>query len=361
MSAPRLYSVHAWVISLALLSLSDALDSSLIAQEKIRPETVMVNLANPCGVVVQRETGLVFVSSRWGVYRYDPNLANPSEHKANIEIDDYPEPPGSYGKSPKYEIGPLGLAFMDKDHLVVGGGSRKFGEELVRVYKISAAPPVDWLKETAALYTLGPIKAGKDSAQGEGDFFGVAVGANAVWVTCNGDESKGWVAKAEIKEGKPGELKPTIATTVLTGTPAPCAITFSADGKDLVVGQMGTTDTDAADSLIAFYDPSAGTLKQKMKASLRDITGLAYSPKTKKLYATDFAWTKPQEGGLFELAIDGANVKATRVLKLDKPTALSFDRQGRLYVTQFGTPKPGAAKNKQATDPGSLIVIRPGL
>ena len=174
-------------------------------------------------------------------------------------------------------------------------------------FRRSSPSPSDWIKEDAAVATLGPIKAGKDSAKGEGTFYGVAVGAGAIWVTCQGDESKGWVAKAEIKDAKAselklGELKPTIATKSATESDGPGPITFTPDGKELVVGQVGPTDTDAADSVLAFYDPANGSLKRKLKTGLRDVSGLAYSPKTHTLYATDFAWKTPHEGGLFALS-----------------------------------------------------------
>jgi hypothetical protein len=231
------------------------------------------------------------------------------------------------------------LAFLDKDHLVVGDGSRKAGEDFVRVYKIPAKLPGanDWIKEDAPVASAGPIKAGKDSAKGEGTFYGVAVGAGAIWATCQGDATKGWVAKAEIKDAKAselkiGELKPTIPTMSATESVGPGPMTFTPDGKELVVGLAGST------------------------ATLRDVSGLAYSPKTHTLYATDFAWKTPHEGGLFALKIEGDTVTTTKIAVLDKPTALAFDPAGHLYVSIIGTADKG-----KGTDPGALLYFRPGL
>jgi DNA-binding beta-propeller fold protein YncE len=350
----------------ALLVCSPLVSAGRVAAQDIKrkPETVLINLLNPCGVAVQPQTGYVFVSSRFGIYCYDPSYKKPRDHQASVEIDGYPDHAGTIGIAPKYDIGPLGLAFLDKDHLVVGDGSRKEGEDVVRVYKIPAKRlgPTDWIKEDAAVHSLGPIKAGKDSAKGEGNFYGVAVGAGAIWVTCQGDESKGWVAKAEIKDAKSGELKlgdlkPTIATKSATQANGPGPITFTPDGKELVVGQMGEIDTDSGDSVLAFYDPVSGSLKRKLKTDLRDVSGLAYSPKTHTLYATDFAWKTPHEGGLFALAIEGDTVKTTKIVPLDKPTALAFDPGGHLYVSVIGT----AEKSKSNTDPGALLYFKPGL
>jgi DNA-binding beta-propeller fold protein YncE len=112
--------------------------------------------------------------------------------------------------------------------------------------------------------------------------------------------------------------------------------------------------------VIAFFDPADGSLKRKLNAGLYDVTGLAYSPKTKKLYATDFAWKKPTEGGLFELTVDGDKMKATRVFPVLKPSALAFDAAGHLYVTVFDAQLDAADKAK-AADPGALLYIKPGL
>jgi DNA-binding beta-propeller fold protein YncE len=339
------------------------LPSARVLGQEHKPEPVLVNLVNPCGVTIQQQTGFVYVSSRYGVYCYDPSYKKSKDHKAWVVIDGYPEHVGVWEIGPKYDVGPLGLAFLDNDRLVVGGGSRKPGEDLVRIYRVPSKPlgTQEWMKEETAAATLGPIKSGKDTLKGEGTFYGVAVGASAIWVTCQGDDSKGWVAKAEIKTAtssdlKLGELKPLIQTKTVTETALPTAITFTPDGKELLVGQMGDTESDATDSILAFYDPTNGSLKRKLKAGLRDLTGLAYSPKTKTLYATDLASKSSYNGGLYSLAIEGDNVKATKIAPLEKPTALAFDAAGHLYVSILGP-----SEKTRGTDPGALIYFKPGL
>jgi DNA-binding beta-propeller fold protein YncE len=355
-------SSHLGCLLLCAAALSCFHTHPLAAQEKSRPERVLISLLSPSGVAIQQGTDHVFISTRFGIYRYEPNYARPLEHKAGIEIDGYPKQVDSFGPGPKYDIGPLGLAFVDRNRLAVGDGSRKPGEDVVRIYKLPATPPNadSWIKEDAAERTLGPIKTGSDSSTGEGDFFGVAVGHDAIWVTCHGDETKGWIAKSELKEGKPGPLKPTIATKTATQVAGPGPITFTPDGKELVVGLTGDLNSEERDSVIAFFDPADGSLKRKMSAGLYDVTGLAYSPKTKKLYATDFAWKKPRDGGLFELVVDGDKMKATRVVALDKPAALAFDPAGHLYITVFEAP-PEPGDKTRGTDPGALLYIKPGL
>jgi DNA-binding beta-propeller fold protein YncE len=343
--------------SVALLS------STRVEAQEHKAEPVLVNLVNPCGVAVQPQTGFVYVSTRYGIYCYDPSYKKPKDHKAWVVIDGYPDHVGVWEIGSKYDVGPLGLTFLDKDRLVVGGGDRKPGEDVVRIFRVPNKPlaPTDWMKFDTAMATLGPIKSGKDTLKGEGTFYGVAVGADAIWVTCQGDDSKGWVAKSEIKDAKSselklGELKPLIQTKTVTETSLPTAITLTPDGKELIVGQMGDTESDATDSILAFYDPTNGTLKRKLKAGLRDLTGLAYSPKTKTLYATDLASKSSYNGGVFSLAIEGETVKPTKIAPLEKPTALAFDAAGHLYVSILGP-----SEKARGTDSGALIYFKPGL
>ncbi|MAT15329.1 MAG: hypothetical protein CMJ46_08680 [Planctomyces sp.] len=312
--------------------------------EEPEHETLVIDLDNPCGVLVHPETGKVYTASKLGVHCYTP-----ADHKAVFEVSEFPE--DIYGKGPKYDIGPLGLGLLNNEHLVVGDGSRPDGEELVRVYKLDGKKK----SEGDAVYTLGPITAGEKSAKGEGNFYGVAVNESAIFVTCNGDDTKGWVSKADIVDGKPQELVPFIATKEATGTDAPVAITFTPDGSELVIGQMGEMNV-ANDSLLTFYDPGTGELKRSLKTELSDIAGLAYSPQTGKLYAVDFSWVDSTKGGLFELAVDGETVNATKIMSLDKPTSLAFDKEGQLYLTQFGSEVPEGAESA-----GSLIRVEPGL
>lgn len=309
----------------------------------------VVHLDNPSGVTVHPETGHVFVVSKQGVFRYGPGKPK----KVWLEVDSYPT--DIYGKGPMYDIGPLGVALWGADRLIVADGSRKDGEELVRVYKIEATPPAGKPKnEAEAEFTLGPIAPGDLSPKGEGNFYGVTVFKDAIYVTCNGDDTKGWIAKAAVVDGKPGELIPTIATKEATEVDAPIAITVTPDGEQLVVSQGGEVN-QPGDSLLTMYD-AEGKLTKKFATGLNDITGLAYSPKTGKLYATDFSWVDTAQGGLFELTIDGETCKATKILSFDRPTSLAFDKEGGCFVTIFGTGKDTGEKPK-----GGLVRVEPGL
>jgi DNA-binding beta-propeller fold protein YncE len=348
----------------ALVCVATLLSVNSAKAQKPTLKHIVSNLENPSGVAVQPKTGHVFVATRYGIYRYVPK-----DKKVYLEIDSFPTDvygKGTFETHTKFNVGPLGLAFLNDDHLIVGDGSRKDGAELVRVYKIPAKPVVsdDGRKEDSAAYTLGPIKAGEKTVKGEGNFFGVAVGAGGIYVTCNGDDTKGWISKALIKDGKPGKLEPSIASKVATGVDAPAPITFSLDGKELLVGQMGEMNVPG-DSLLTVYDPKTGKLKKKYATGMSDLVGLAFSPKTKKLYATDFGWADASKkkaaekvGGLYELTIKGDKVEKKKILALDKPAAITFTADGKLYITLFGSKD---AKDKSDSSPGGLYVIEAGL
>lgn len=314
-------------------------------------KTSVVHLDNPSGVCVHGTTGHVFVTSRQGVFRFVPGKPG----KIYLEVEGFAS--DDYGKGPVYKIGPLGCTLWGTDRLIVPDGSRKDGEELIRIYKIEDALPAKPRKEDAAEFTLGPIKGTGEGAneKGEGNFYQAVVWNDAIYVTSNGDDTKGWVVVSKIADGKPGDLTPTIATKEATEVDAPVAIAVSPDKSQLVIGQMGEVKVPG-DSLLTFYDKD-GKLVKKLKTGLHDITGLAYSP-SGKLYATDFAWAEEvkTEGGLFELVIEGEEVKPKKILGLDRPTSLAFDKEGALYITVFGTGKDTGDKPT-----GGLLRLEPGL
>ncbi|MFO1094853.1 MAG: hypothetical protein U0992_16350 [Planctomycetaceae bacterium] len=323
-------------------------------RDPTQPRVVAENFDNPTGIAVHPKTGDVFIADRTGVTRLhrDPNAQGQGQggrrrFQRTAEITGFPS--DIYGKGPMFDIGPLGLAFMDEGHLIVADGSRKDVDEVILVYDIEETPPTTPAKADSAEYTLGPLGP-NDKNQAEGNYYGVVVAAGAIFATANGDDTKGWIVKSEIKDGHPGELTRAIATKEAVNVDAPVALTVDKSGN-LVVGQMGEIN-NPGDSLLSIYDPKTGKLLHNYQTGLNDITGLAYSPTTGKLYATDFAWMNTADGGLFELTIDGDKVTTRKVASLDKPTAIAFDQRGA-YITVIGTKKEGATEK-----PGQVIRIR---
>lgn len=319
------------------------------AQAQVKVETVLEGLTNPTGVAIQPETGDVYVSDS-GAHR----VIRVNDGKAEDVITGFPN--DIYGKGPMYDIGPLGLLFLDKDTLVVGGGGNPDGKEMLRVYKLPGDSKPIKADKMEASFTLAAENVGTDKEiKGEGNFYALAHVDGAIFVTSNGDDTKGWVAKAEVKDGKVVSFKRSIATKEATGVDAPVGATIQPKAGNLVIGQMGEI-TVPKDSLLTFYEPKSGKMLMNLETGLFDITGLAYSSQKGELYATDFAWMDTSEGGLFRLVgvKDGGKqtVKAEKVAPLDKPTALAFGPDGALYITVIGTGDK---------TPGKLLKIAPGL
>jgi DNA-binding beta-propeller fold protein YncE len=316
--------------------------------QDVKAEQVVGGLSNPCGLAIQPGTGHVFVA----------DSANGRVCRViNGKLEDVitGSPKDVYGKGPFYDIGPLGLAFSsDGKTLIVGDGGYKDGEECIRVFAVPEAgkPALNYEKD--ASQKLGPL-APAEGVLGEGNLYALALTPTALYVTCNGDDTKGWVAKADVNGTKFGKLERWLPTKEMVEVDAPVGITISKQG-DIVVGQCGEVNK-AEDSLLSFYSAKTGKVLMNLETKLYDITGLAYSPTTGLLYATDFAWMKPEAGGLYRLDASQTGVKTTKIASLDKPTALAFAPDGTLYITVVG-PK---GENENAPKQGKLLKIGKGL
>tara|TARA_B100000686_G_scaffold322603_1_gene376573 strand:- start:2787 stop:3773 length:987 start_codon:yes stop_codon:yes gene_type:complete len=325
------------ILSLAIV-LAMASSSSVMAEATV--DTVAGGLTNPCGVAIQPGTGTIFVADS-GAGR----VVRIVDGKAEAVITDFPV--DSYGKGPKYAIGPLGLLFIDENVLVVGGGGYPDNEDLLRVYNLpKAGEAAIKADQMAASFKLEKT----EDLAGEGNFYGLAYDGSSIFVTTNGDDTKGWIGRAAVTGTKVGPFQRAIATKEATEVDAPVGIAMAPDGS-IVVGQMGEI-TVPGDALITFYDSKNGQVLANYETGLSDITGVAYAGK-KNLYVTDFNWGKTADGGLFRvIASKNKNkpVKVERIATLDKPTALVTDADGNVYVTIIGSGE-GAS--------GSLVKVTP--
>jgi DNA-binding beta-propeller fold protein YncE len=319
--------------------------------DEVKVEPLINGLDQPCGIAIRPGSSDLYIAES-GAGRIIRVRPGEPDRSANVVTGFAQEP---FGAEPAYRLGPLGLAFLDKNHLIVGEGGRSSGSDTVKVFKL---PDDDHaLSVEDAVQTLGPIPSGPVSESGEGDFYSVAVVQTSVFVASNGDDTNGWILKSDATGTMLGALEPAIATKQHSSVDAPTALAISRR-NELVVSQMGELN-EPRDSLLSFYSGKNRRLLMSVKTGLFDITALAYSPKSELLYATDFAWMEPKAGGLYRLdmALAGGiqGVKATRVLEIDRPTAMVFAGDGALFVTTIGGDQSGKDKT------GRLLKITGGL
>ncbi|MCA9221219.1 MAG: hypothetical protein KDA71_12885, partial [Planctomycetales bacterium] len=151
------------------------------AEEKIT--VVLDKLHNPTGLAVQPNTGHLFVADSGS-----SKIVRIVEGKSEDVVVEFPT--DVYGKGPKYNIGPLGLAFVDENTLVVADGSQEDVKELVRVYDVPKAGEAA-IKADAMKASLGPLE-NSEELKAEGNYYAVAVAKDAIYATANGDDTKGW-------------------------------------------------------------------------------------------------------------------------------------------------------------------------
>ena len=310
--------------------------------QQVTPILVVDGLKCPTSVAIQPETGTIFIAES-GAQR----IIKIADGKVVPVVEGFGK--DAYGKNPIYEIGPLGMMFLNKDVLVVGGGGAEDGEDQLMTFKLDADKKLP-LKASEPEQGARQLKKTGD-LPAEGDFYALAKGTKGIYVTCNGDDTKGWIGRAIYnQEFALTSLIRAIATYEATETTAPMAITFNSQGH-LVVGQMGKTG-GKKDSLLCFYSEEGAHL-DTFKLDLFDITGLAYGPKHGRLFATDFHWDKPGKGGLYKIigTKDVVGCKCQLISQLSRPTSLAFTPDGDLYVTLAGDP------NKPAAD-GKLVVFK---
>lgn len=301
-----------------------------------KAEEVLTDLNNPCGVAIQPGTGTVFVADSG-----NHQVLKVVDGKAEPVITDFPK--DVYGKGPKVNIGPLGLLFLDEKTLVVGGGGLPDGEELLRVYEL----PEDGKPIKADAMKASFPLAATDDLVGEGNFYALAATPTALYVSCNGDDTKGWVSRAKVDGTQVSEYERYLATKEATEVDAPVGLTVSPEGY-LVVGQMGEINVPG-DSLITFYDLEGdGKMLLNLKSGLHDICAVAYS-KRGQMYVLDYAWADNSQGGLFQVLEDNdaeSGMKTEKIMSLDKPTAMAFDADGSLYITIVGEAADANSKGK---------------
>ena len=304
--------------------------------ERVEPTTEIVidGLDNPCAVAIDHRNR-VFVAESGAARVITVSSGAAVTVVSNFETE-------SYGAAPSYKIGPLGLIVTEDDFLVVGEGGRGAGSDRLMSFKIADLAKAKDADQFQSMTQLPPT----DAQPAEGNFYGLAAVGRHVLSTCHGDDTKGWIAKASVKNGQLSAFTRFVATKDLVKTDGPTAIATDSTGS-VWVSLFGETNVRHDGVVLKLSE--TGKLLGKYYTGLNDITGIAICPQTQRLFVLDFSWMDESAGGLFELSgFDTAtnSCLARKVLELRRPTAMAFDQEGSLWVTKLDDSSQGKANGK---------------
>jgi hypothetical protein len=257
--------------------------------------------------------------------------------------------------------GPLGLAFLSRNRLAVGGGGLGDGEDVVRVYSVSDAATT--LEYDQTDHTAGPVPASESSETGEGDFFSLAASDRVFLVAPLSGDDAGWLLKATLDANRIAGLEPFIATREASDAAGPTAVAVDPQPQRhyVVVAQRGEP-TAERDSRLTMYSSTSGAMALNLNTGLRDVFALGYSPSPSfDLYSADYSQAEPADGGIYRIEaaqVDGReSCRAVKIAAIARPTSLAFTGDGAMYVTAFG--EASDESESDAKPNGVLLKITP--
>jgi hypothetical protein len=238
-------------------------------------------------------------------------------------------------------IAPWALAFVNEQVLVVNGRDGLTGTERLRMFRVPAAGEAP--QEVGAA-TVAMQLSDENPPDAESPYFGVAANSHILYAV--GQRGRdGWLGRGILRSGRLAAWVPFKADSNDAKQAGPVVIS---PRGEIVVGQLGK-QADQRDSQLSFRNANDGRALLDLEIGLYDISGLAYGADG-QLYATDYAAADPSSGGLFQLIAvipqRRQQVKAKRLLELERPTSLTAGGEGTLYVTvegvQAGEDKSGS-------------------
>jgi predicted regulator of Ras-like GTPase activity (Roadblock/LC7/MglB family) len=290
-------------------------------------ETLLEGLDRPTAVVVQPQSGKVFVAES-GAGRIVVVADDKSTRQAIVA-----DKPAASG----HARSPLQLVFFDQATLLVADGGFTAGAEKLRLFGIAEkGTPFKYPADARTEVTLAtsddkPLGAIASLAMGKGNLYAAIEAADG-----------GLVARSVVSGTKFSIMQPFTAIEPGRFT----AIAVSPRGE-VVASRITKGESGPACSL-AFFSSSTGRKLMELEAGLTEITALAYDPQTGLLYALNGSALdgsaldgSENSGGLYRLdrALSSEatpGVMATKIVGLERPTAMAFAAEGSLYITLRG-------------------------
>lgn len=321
--------------ALASVVLVTACCSAACLAQEVKIETVLSALIHPSGVAIRPggagEPYEVFVAES-GAQRIVKMRSDRPNQKANaIQGFDAAANDGD----PLRSGSPLGLLFLDREHLVVGGSGSLPYVGLFEIGDANQPLSADQMKQRVAL----PVPPDVSELPYGGCYAFSRTRPNdlvpdMLLVAVVGDGRVSDIWKIRVRAGTMADMNRFGATIDDDAGTVPAAVAVSEQGFVLAARNGAKRD-----SLLTFQNPISGAAVMRLPTELHKIVGLAYSTRSPNLYALDQSTALPNDAGLFRMEDAGEAgrpaLKAVRIQTIRKPTALAFGPDGALYVTAW--------------------------
>ncbi|MEX2170766.1 MAG: hypothetical protein WD851_15725 [Pirellulales bacterium] len=213
---------------------------------------------------------------------------------------------------------PIAMLFLNSKTFLTASGE---APPVLRAYEISEdGKPLSSAQTKYEVHGAAGVR---------GTATAMTLGPTALYLTTAGDDAAG-LLRSRVRSSVPGDLKPFGQIGA-----RPTCVAISTRGW-VVVGDAGRHD-ESEDSRLTFHHPTDSTADPALEIApgLLDIVAIAYSPQ-ESLFAADFAEADPERSGIYRIDMvfqeNSIGGKAVRIASIDRPTAMTFAPDGKLYV-----------------------------